>query len=197
MLPTHEAESADHTEEYQVQNPLPQDERRLAFEARRLTIEILVKIYLEQSAASRELATIYLRLMFTLSLGALAGAITLYGAILRINPTEIFNLITVQAAVIAIAALGTLITSALLSARALQQSAFDAAPLLHNPFPSAETVIDEIFHHETLNERQILGKLYFTVSKNVEDQPALRVQARVTTLLLITGLLLTGISFLV
>ncbi|MBC2659085.1 hypothetical protein H7A76_26910 [Pseudomonas sp. MSSRFD41] len=179
-----------------MQNLLPHDERRLAFEARRLTVEILVKIYLEQVAASRHLATVYLRLMFTLSLGALAGVITLYGAILRLSSSEVSNLVTLQVAVVSIAALSALIASALLSARALQQSAFDAAPLLHNPFPSAVTAIDEIFNHEGLNERKILGKLYFTISKTIEDQPALRVKARVTTILLIAGLLLTGVSFL-
>ncbi|MEZ7186093.1 hypothetical protein QVM19_31795, partial [Pseudomonas aeruginosa] len=56
-------------------SPSP-DERRLVFEARRLTIEALVKIYLEQVSSSRNLVTVYLRLMFTLSLGALAGVIT-------------------------------------------------------------------------------------------------------------------------
>jgi len=81
-----------------MQNLLPHDKRRLAFEARRLTLEILVKIYSEQFAASRDRATIYLRLMFTLSLGALAGVITLYAAMLRLSPVEIFNLVTVQGA---------------------------------------------------------------------------------------------------
>lgn len=180
-----------------MQNFLSHDERRLAFEARRLTIEILVKIYLEQVAASRDQATIYLRLMFTLSLGALAGVITLYATMLRLSPIEIFNLITAQAAVCAILALSALMISALLSARALQQSVLDAAPLLHNPFPSADTVIDDIFNHVELDEKQILGKLYFTISKHIEDQPALRVQARTITLLLTAGLLLTGLSFLI
>ncbi|WP_046856094.1 hypothetical protein [Pseudomonas sp. CCOS 191] len=179
-----------------MQNLPPHDERRLTFEARRLTIEILVKVYLEQVAASRDRATIYLRLMFTLSLGALAGAITLYATMLRLSPMEIFNLITAQAAIVAISALGTLMASALLSARALQQSVLDAAPLLHNPFPSADTIIDDIFNDEGLNEKQILGKLYFTISKHIEDQPALRVQARTITALLTAGLLLTGLSFL-
>ncbi|MGV8294745.1 hypothetical protein ACV36C_38550, partial [Pseudomonas aeruginosa] len=63
-------------------SPSP-DERRLEFEARRLNIEALVKIYLEQVSSSRNLVTVYHRLMFTLSIGALAGVITLYGTMLR------------------------------------------------------------------------------------------------------------------
>ncbi|HEJ1874583.1 TPA: hypothetical protein SLV52_003098, partial [Pseudomonas aeruginosa] len=112
------------------------------FEARRLTIEALVKIYLEQVSSSRNLVTVYLRLMFTLSLGALAGVITLYGTMLRFGTSASISMITPLEVVLAIAALAALVTSALLSARALQKSAFDVAPLLHNPFPSADSVID-------------------------------------------------------
>lgn len=73
----------------------PADERRFAFEARRLTIETLVKIYLEQVSVSRGLVTVYLRLMFTLSLGALAGVITLYGAVLRFSAAASLDTITI------------------------------------------------------------------------------------------------------
>lgn len=78
--------------------------------------------------------TVYLRLMFTLSLGALAGVITLYGTMLRFGTSASISMITPLEVVLAIAALAALVTSALLSARALQKSAFDVAPLLHNPF---------------------------------------------------------------
>ncbi|MFD2642783.1 hypothetical protein [Pseudomonas japonica] len=172
------------------------DERRLAFEARRLTIEITVKVYLEQVSASRDLVTAHLRLMFTLSLGTLAGVVTLYGAMLRFSSNAGINMITTTAAVTAIFALITLVISALLSARALQRSAFDAAPRLHDPFPNAGAVIDSIFELDDLDEKNILDKLYFALGKTVEHQPALRVSARLTTGLLIAGLLLTGISLL-
>ncbi|UTN84055.1 hypothetical protein NMC41_19305 [Pseudomonas aeruginosa] len=153
-----------------VTQPLP-DERRLVFEARRLTIEALVKIYLEQVSSSRNLVTVYLRLMFTLSLGALAGVITLYGTMLRFGTSASISMITPLEVVLAIAALAALVTSALLSARALQKSAFDVAPLLHNPFPSADSVIDSIFDADDIDERQILRKLYFALDKTVEHQP--------------------------
>ena len=131
-------------------SPSP-DERRLVFEARRLTIEALVKIYLEQVSSSRNLVTVYLRLMFTLSLGALAGVITLYGTMLRFGTSASISMITPLEVVLAIAALAALVTSALLSARALQKSAFDVAPLLHNPFPSADSVIDSIFDADDID----------------------------------------------
>ncbi|HHW2860658.1 hypothetical protein CJU24_22995 [Pseudomonas aeruginosa] len=176
-------------------SPSP-DERRLVFEARRLTIEALVKIYLEQVSSSRNLVTVYLRLMFTLSLGALAGVITLYGTMLRFGTSASISMITPLEVVLAIAALAALVTSALLSARALQKSAFDVAPLLHNPFPSADSVIDSIFDADDIDERQILRKLYFALDKTVEHQPRLRLSTRLITLFLIGGLFLTGASFL-
>lgn len=141
--------------------------------------------------------TVYLRLMFTLSLGALAGVITLYGTMLRFGTSASISMITPLEVVLAIAALAALVTSALLSARALQKSAFDVAPLLHNPFPSADSVIDSIFDADDIDERQILRKLYFALDKTVEHQPPLRLSTRLITLFLIGGLFLTGASFTV
>ncbi|MBM0280441.1 MULTISPECIES: hypothetical protein [Pseudomonas] len=180
-----------------MQSVTPLDDRRFAFEARRLTIETLVKIYLEQVSVSRSLVTVYLRLMFTLSLGALAGVVTLYGAILRFSVSPALNTITMLEAISAVMALGVLVASALLSARALQQSAFDAAPFLHDPFPNAGPIIDSIFQLKELDEQQILDRLYFAIGKLVEHQPTLRVSTRLTTTLLVVGLLLTGVSFLI
>ncbi|WDH44609.1 hypothetical protein PUP66_15905 [Pseudomonas chlororaphis] len=180
-----------------MQSVTPLDDRRFAFEARRLTIETLVKIYLEQVSVSRSLVTVYLRLMFTLSLGALAGVVTLYGAILRFSVSPTLNTITMLEAISAVMALGVLVASALLSARALQQSAFDAAPFLHDPFPNAGPIIDSIFQLKELDEQQILDRLYFAIGKLVEHQPTLRVSTRLTTTLLVVGLLLTGVSFLI
>lgn len=175
----------------------PADERRFAFEARRLTIETLVKIYLEQVSVSRGLVTVYLRLMFTLSLGALAGVITLYGAVLRFSAAASLDTITILEAVCAVLALAALVASALLSARALQQSAFDAAPFLRDPFPNAGSVIDSIFDSKDLDEQQIIDRLYFAIGKIVEHQPTPRVSTRLTTIFLIIGLLLTGASLLI
>jgi len=180
-----------------MQPVTPTEERRFAFEARRLTLETLVKIYLEQISVSRGLVTVYLRLMFTLSLGALAGVVTLYGAILRFSVSASLDMITLLEAGAAITALGSLVASAMLSARALQHSAFDAAPFLHDPFPNAGSVIDSIFELKDLDEQQILERLYFAIGKVVEHQPTLRVSTRVTTVLLIFGLLMTGASFLI
>lgn len=176
---------------------LSSDVRRLAFEAKRLAVETLVKIHLEQVTGAHRLATTHLRVMFTLSLGVLAGVVTLYGAMLRfVSPTE-FHAITIYNWVLAIAALAALVASALLSARALQQAASATMPFLRDPFPNAGSEIGSIFESDELDESEILRRLYFAVSKGVESQAILKVDARLCTTLMIVGLLLTGISFLV
>ena len=177
-------------------SPPQPEERRLVFEARRLAIEVLMKVYLEQASTSRNLVTVYLRLMFTLSLGALAGLITLYGAMLRFSSTYSITMITPLEITFAIAALSALVASALLSARALQKSAFDVSPLLHNPFPGADAAINSIFDIDNIDEKQILRNLYFTLEQCVEHQPPLRLGTKLITIFMIMGMFLAGASLL-
>ena len=176
---------------------LSPDVRRLAFEAKRLAVETLVKIHLEQVTGAHRLATTHLRVMFTLSLGVLAGVVTLYGAMLRLASPSDFSAITIYNAILAIGALAALVASALLSARALQQAASATMPFLRDPFPNAGPEIDSIFESDDLDEDQILRKLYLAIGKGVESQAILKVDARLCTTLMIVGLLLTGASFLV
>ncbi|HEC8329788.1 TPA: hypothetical protein RG647_RS15635 [Providencia rettgeri] len=176
--------------------PVAPEERRLVFESRRLAIEVLVKIYLEQASTTRNLVTVYLRLMFTLSLGALAGLITLYATMLRFSNSSIIDIITPLETTFAVTALATLVGSALLSARALQKSAFDVSPLIHNPFPGADSAINSIFETDNTDERKILKNLYLALDKSIEHQPPLRLRSRLITILLIIGLFLAGASLL-
>lgn len=176
---------------------LQSDERRLAFEAKRVAVETLVKIHLEQTTGAHRLATTHLRVMFTLSLGVLAGVVTLYGAMLRLASPSDFSALTIYHAAMAVGALAALVASALLSARALQQAASATIPFLRDPFPNADSEIDSIFESEDIDENQVLRRLYLAVSRGVESQPVLKVDARLCTSLMVVGLLLTGASFLV
>lgn len=177
--------------------PQTSDERRLAFEARRLAVETLVKIYLEQVAHARHLVTAHLRLMFTLSLGALAGVVTLYGATLRIGIAHGIGALDRVEVMTGIAALAALVASALLSATALRRAAFDAVSFVYNPFPKAISDIAAIFETRDLDELEVLHKLYVAFGKGVEDQPTFKVQAGLSTTLLVVGLLVAGLSFVI
>lgn len=172
------------------------DERRLAFEAKRLATETLIKIYLEQVAHARHLITAHLRLMFTLSLGALAGVVTLYGATLRLGAgTGIVTLDRLQV-VLGLCALAALVASALLSATALRRAASAALTYVHDPFPGAAAEIAAIFEADELDERQVLRRLYLALDIKSERRPVFRPEAGLSTALLIIGLLLAGAPFL-
>ncbi len=84
---------------------IPLDERRLRFEARRLAVETFVRLHIEQVAASRQFLLTHLRLMFTLSLGALASVVTLYGAGLRLGTSASFDTMRPLSFVVATVAL--------------------------------------------------------------------------------------------
>jgi len=63
--------------------PLHLDDRRMRFDARRLALESFVKIHLEHVTGCRQLLLAHLRMIFTLSLGSLAGLVTLYASVMR------------------------------------------------------------------------------------------------------------------
>lgn len=172
------------------------DDRRLAFEAKRLAVETLVKIRLEQVGSAHRLATSHLRLMSTLSLGALAGVATLYGALLRFSPAVVINTATIIHAAVSLSALPVLVASALLSARALRRGAAEAMPFLRDPFPNAKSEIESIFEQEGLDEDEVLKRLYIAIDKGIESQPTFDIGSSLSTSLMILGLLLAGTSFL-
>lgn len=173
------------------------EERRLAFEARRVSIETLIKIYVEQMQGARHLVLTHLRLMFALGLGALAGVITLYAAMLRFGPAIESLEPHILQVVLALSSLAAMIASALLTAFALQRTADSAVLYLQDPFPNSGPEIDAIFHADTHNEIEILHNLYRTVENGLSIQPKLQLATRLSTILLIIGLFAAGASFLV
>lgn len=106
-----------------VENPSVEssmDARALRLEARRLSVETLVRVHLECVNGTRQLMLGHQRLMFTLSLGALAGAITLFAAALRLGGPEMLPLPPLSAA-LSLTALACLSGSALISARSHEE----------------------------------------------------------------------------
>jgi hypothetical protein len=173
------------------------EERRLAFEARRVSIETLIKIHVEQVQSIRHLVMVHLRMMFTLSLGSIAGIVTLYGAVLRFGSTADTKNIGSLSVALGITGLAAMVASAFLAASALQRSADGVMPYLQDPFPNSGPEIDAIFHADTHNELEILHNLYRTVENEFSAQPKLKTGSRLSTALLIVGLLTAGLSFLV
>lgn len=107
------------TNERTMGTPMPPtpspEERRLAFEARRLAAETLAKVYLEHTQGARQLVMAHLRQMFTLSVGAIAGTIALYGTLLRFGSETTLRAITCCEIALGIPGLAALISSALIA----------------------------------------------------------------------------------
>ena len=164
------------------------EDRRLRFEACRFAIDTFVKIHLEHIEGARLLLTSHLRMMFTLSLGALAGLITLYASILRFGSVDLH-------VGFAMAALASMVVSALLSAASLQRASADAALLLRDPFPDTDNALTNIFDKVDADERQILQSVNQALEARVARHPGFDANTRTPTVLLVVGVVMAGLSF--
>ena len=171
--------------------------RRLQFEARRLAVETFVKLHVEQVAASRQLLVTHLRLMFTLSLGSLAGVVTLYAAALRFGSVSAVSTQLYWPSVLAaVAALGFLVASALLSAQALQRAARAAAAFLTNPFPDAERQLHSLFHDHDGDENAILAETIAILERRLAAESVISSDSTLNVTLLIVGITVSALPFL-
>jgi hypothetical protein len=173
------------------------EDRRMRFEARCFAIESFLKVHLEHAEGARLLLMNHLRLMFTLSLGALAAVVTLYGAVLRFGLEPAAFPLRDQAIAVAIAALTALVASALLSARSLQRTASKAALLLHEPFPGSEADLERIMSDSDIDETEILTHFVRTITARIEAEPVTRISMTLNVVLLVGGVGLAGSAFFI
>ena len=170
------------------------EDRRLRFEACRFAIDTFVKIHLEHIEGARLLLTSHLRMMFTLSLGALAGLITLYASILRFGSVDLHAPGGMVRVGFAMAALASMVVSALLSAASLQRASADAALLLRDPFPDTDNALTNIFEVDA-DERQNLQSVNQALEARVARHPGFDANTRTPTVLLVVGVVMAGLSF--
>ena len=171
------------------------EDRQLRFEACRFAIDTFVKIHLEHIEGARLLLTSHLRMMFTLSLGALAGLITLYASILRFGSVDLHAPGGMVRVGFAMAALASMVVSALLSAASLQRASADAAQLLRDPFPDTDNALTNIFDKVDADERQILQSVNRALEARVARHPGFDANTRTPTVLLLVGVVMAGLSF--
>jgi hypothetical protein len=172
------------------------DRRRLRFEAKRFAIETFVKIHLEHAEGSRLLLVSHSRLMFTLSLGALAGTVTLFAAALRQSGPPSIALLGLAPIVLAALSLAFLVTAAILATRVLHSAASAATELLRQPFPNAERELEEAFDNEFSNEQTILDRVASTILLRLKKETAHQPRTIGITLFLIAGLCAAGLALL-
>ncbi len=169
-------------------------ERGLRLEARKLTVETLVRVHLESVSGTRQLVLGHQRLMFTLSLGTLAGVITLFAAALRLGGPPMLPLPPLSAG-LALLALAALTASALLSAATLQQATRQASRFLREPFPEASEDLARLFAPEAGDETAIVTGALEILERRVRAEPVVAPRTWWTTSLLLCGVVAAAAAF--
>lgn len=176
--------------------PLQLDDRRMRFDARRLALESFVKIHLEHVTGCRQLLLAHQRMIFTLSLGSLAGLVTLYASVMRFGSVASGEIYTPTHILLAVIALVSLVASALLSAYYLQQASKEASQVLVNPFPNCEENLTALFSDPSLDEHQIVRHAIEAIDIRLERQPALNIKTSAITVLMTISICAAGLSFI-
>ena len=169
----------------------------MRFEARRLALESFVRIHLEHMAGCRRFLLAQLRMIFTLSLGSLAGLVTLYASVLRFGSAAPDQIYTPARILLAVTALVALVASALLSTYYLRRASTDAAQVLSDPFPDHQASLTALFADVDLDEHQIVLRTLEALDVRLSRQPLLSIRTRATTVLLTVGIGAAGLSFVV
>lgn len=175
--------------------PLPAYEqtefRKLQFEARRFSMDALIRVQLEQSAGTRALMAGHLRLMFGLSLAAIAGAATMISGLLQAKADEISlreDAVLVVLILLCVAFFMGAAVLALFRSRAVVRQ---AASLLLDPFPGADNDFKRLLSRPRDNEdeEEILDALANVLLSRFEADKSV-----VTDSGIIIGLVLAGLA---
>ncbi|ESW61858.1 MAG: hypothetical protein Q27BPR15_04325 [Rhodobacter sp. CACIA14H1] len=182
-----------------VQAPVPDagvELRKLRFEARKFALETLVRIHIDQMAGTRGLVAGHLRLLFGLSIGALASAMTVIGALLRTGiltfsyPDDLPRIILVGLCPVLLT-LGAVI--ALVQSR---RTARRAAERLRDPFPASEAEVERLMQVDDADEIAILATLGDVLRARVAGDRTDLPSLVPVTVLILGGLLLGGAGML-
>jgi len=163
--------------------------RKLRFEARKFALETLVRIHIDQTAGTRGLVAGHLRLLFGLSIGALASAMTVIGALLRTGmlafgyPDDLPRIVLVGLCPVLLT-MGAII--ALVQSR---RTAKLSAELLRDPFPRAEAEVERLMRVDEADEAAILATLSDVLRSRVTGD-----QTDLPSVLPVTFLILSGIA---
>jgi hypothetical protein len=176
---------------------LDADRRRIRFEARKLAVETFVKIHLEHLQGARMLLLNHLRLTFGLSLSAVAGLVTIYGAALRMGVELGSDPASVMRICFAVSAIVILVLSALLATRSVRKVAASIAHLTRQPFPNSDAEMAQIFEDSSADEVVIMENILKVMMLRIASEPSLTPATGVTTVLLIAGVLLGFAPFVI
>lgn len=175
--------------------PSEEDARALRFEARKFALETLTRIYLAQLEASRNLRVGHVKLTFGLSVGTLAGFLTLISAFARFMddfptwPADMGGLLVLGFG------LGPLLLAAIVAISQYRATVERTADLLLRPYPKAEAEFQAILQDHSLDEAGYLEKLSTILRTRTED--ARQHQAPSSLVLILIGAIVTSIALFI
>lgn len=149
---------------------------------------MLIKIHLEHAEGSRLLLVSHSRMMFTLSLGALAGVVTLFAAVLRLGGEKVLATATPLEIILAATSMALLVCGCLIATNALRAAASAAVDLQANPFWNAEAHLDALLKPDETDEKAVLGNLVRALTQRLEYEKPQRPRTRAIACCLVFGL---------
>ncbi len=177
---------------------LDQNERRtLRFEARKFALESLTKIYLAQLDASRNLRVGHVKLTFALSVGTLAGFLTLISAFARFIddfptwPTDMTGL--------SILAFGMscLVVAAAVAITQYRATVERSADMLLRPYPDAEADVHAILSGQPANEMEYLDRLSAILRARTQDKRQYQPPSSMVLVLITIGAVATTVALFI
>ncbi|HRM73970.1 MAG TPA: hypothetical protein PLI13_04570 [Paracoccus sp. (in: a-proteobacteria)] len=176
----------------------PQDEsRKLRFEARKFALETLAKMYLVQAEATRNLRVGHVKLTFGLSLGALAGFLTVISALARFVadfptwPADMGGILVLGFG------LGVLLLAAIVAISQYRATVERTADLLLHPYPKAEAEFQAILQDHSLDETGYLDKLSTILRTRTEDARQHQAPSSLVLVLILIGAMVTSIALFI
>lgn len=179
---------------------LPEDisdeARRLRFEGRKFALETLIRFHMVQVETGRNLRVGHVKLTFALSLGALAGFLTLIGAFARF--VESFPVWPADRTgiMLLLAGLGCLMVGALVAILQYRTTIDRSADLLHRPYLGAEAAFQDLIGDPTLDETAALDRLSAILRNRMEDPRHHHPPSSYVLLLILAGACMTALSLL-
>ncbi|MFQ8433250.1 hypothetical protein [Amaricoccus sp. W119] len=170
------------------------ERRKLRFEARKFAIDTLVRMYLAQLEGTRSLRVGHVKLTFGLSLGALAGVLTVISALARFTenypewPEDRIPILLL------VSGLGGLLAAAVTAISHYRTVVEGSADLLLRPYPGAELEFNGILSGTPEDETAYLDSLSAILSARTRDSRQHHPPSSVVLLLVLFGTTATGVA---
>jgi hypothetical protein len=144
--------------------------QKLQFEARKFSLEMLIKMYLTQLEATRNLRVGHVKMTLALPFGALAGFLTVLAALARFTDDYPVWPEDRLALILLFVALGSFLTAAVVAISQYRAAVDRAADQLFHPYPGAETEFEDILFGRANSEEAYLDRLSIILQARTQDK---------------------------